>query len=88
MSPSAITEPCLGIDQLRPISRERRLYALGCQTMCLHGHNVRHGLNRDLGFSTEHRKENIRRVAEVAKLAFDHRLLVLRPSSPNWPGGV
>jgi bifunctional enzyme CysN/CysC len=56
---------------------ERRLYALGCQTMYLDGDNVRHGLNGDLGFSAEDRKENIRRVAEVAKLAYDHGLLVL-----------
>ncbi|MGA2658853.1 MAG: sulfate adenylyltransferase subunit CysN [Verrucomicrobiota bacterium] len=56
---------------------ERRLYALGCQTLYLDGDNLRHGLNGDLGFSTEHRKENIRRAAEVAKLAYDHGLLVL-----------
>lgn len=56
---------------------ERRLYALGCETFYLDGDNVRHGLNGDLGFSPEDRKENIRRVAEVAKLAFEHGHLVL-----------
>ncbi len=45
---------------------ERRLYALGCQTFYLDGDTMRHGLNGDLGFSPADRKENIRRVAEVA----------------------
>jgi bifunctional enzyme CysN/CysC len=56
---------------------EQRLFALGCQTFYLDGDNVRHGLNGDLGFSAAERKENIRRVAEVAKLAFDHGQLAL-----------
>ncbi len=56
---------------------ERKLYAMGCETFYLDGDNVRHGLNGDLGFSPEDRKENIRRVAEVAKLAFEHGHLVL-----------
>ncbi len=56
---------------------ERRLFALGVKTMFLDGDNVRHGLNGDLGFSEEDRNENIRRVAEVAKLGFDHGDLVL-----------
>ncbi len=56
---------------------ERRLFELGCQTFYLDGDNVRHGLNGDLGFSPAARKENIRRVAEVAKLAFDHGQLAL-----------
>lgn len=56
---------------------ERKLFALGCQTFYLDGDNVRHGLNGDLGFSPEDRKENIRRVAEVARLAFDHGQLAL-----------
>ncbi|MBK8047788.1 MAG: sulfate adenylyltransferase subunit CysN [Anaerolineales bacterium] len=51
---------------------EQRLFSLGCQTFFLDGDNVRHGLNGDLGFSAEDRKENIRRVAEVARLAFEH----------------
>ncbi|HSN74904.1 MAG TPA: sulfate adenylyltransferase subunit CysN [Anaerolineae bacterium] len=56
---------------------ERRLYALGIETFYLDGDNVRHGLNGDLGFSAADRKENIRRVGEVAKLAFEHGHLVL-----------
>ena len=56
---------------------ERRLFALGCRTFFLDGDNLRHGLNGDLGFAPEDRKENIRRAAEVAKLAFSHGNLVL-----------
>jgi adenylyl-sulfate kinase len=56
---------------------ERRLFALGCQVIYLDGDNVRHGLNGDLGFSPEDRKENIRRVAEVARLTFENGLLTL-----------
>jgi bifunctional enzyme CysN/CysC len=56
---------------------ERRLYDSGCHTFYLDGDNVRHGLNGDLGFSEQDRKENIRRVAEVARLAFDHGNLTL-----------
>ena len=47
---------------------EKDLIAQGCAAFILDGDNVRHGLNRDLGFSAEERTENIRRVAEVAKL--------------------
>lgn len=50
---------------------ERRLHALGKHTMVLDGDNVRSGLNRDLGFAPEDRQENVRRVAEVAKLLVD-----------------
>jgi bifunctional enzyme CysN/CysC len=56
---------------------ERRLFGLGCRTFFLDGDNLRHGLNGDLGFAPEDRKENIRRAAEVAKLAFAHGNLVL-----------
>ncbi len=56
---------------------ERRLHAMGCHTATLDGDNVRHGLNRDLGFTDADRVENIRRVAEVAKLMVDAGLLVL-----------
>jgi bifunctional enzyme CysN/CysC len=49
----------------------------GCHTFLLDGDNVRHGLNRDLGFTDEDRVENIRRVAEVAKLMVDAGLIVL-----------
>ena len=47
---------------------EKRLHALGHHTMILDGDNVRHGLNRDLGFSEADRVENIRRIAEVSRL--------------------
>jgi bifunctional enzyme CysN/CysC len=56
---------------------ERRLHALGCHTATLDGDNVRHGLNRDLGFTDADRVENIRRVGAVAKLMADVGLLVL-----------
>ncbi len=56
---------------------ERRLHTLGCHTATLDGDNVRHGLNRDLGFTDADRVENIRRVGEVAKLMADAGLLVL-----------
>ncbi len=56
---------------------ERRLHELGCHTTTLDGDNVRHGLNRYLGFTDADRVENIRRVGEVAKLMADAGLLVL-----------
>ncbi|HTP39813.1 MAG TPA: sulfate adenylyltransferase subunit CysN [Steroidobacteraceae bacterium] len=56
---------------------EKKLFGLGRHTYLLDGDNVRHGLNRDLGFSDTDRVENIRRVAEVAKLMTDAGLLVL-----------
>ena len=56
---------------------EKRLHAEGRHTYLLDGDNVRHGLNRDLGFTEADRVENIRRVAEVAKLMVDAGLIVL-----------
>ncbi|HEY5299289.1 MAG TPA: adenylyl-sulfate kinase [Acetobacteraceae bacterium] len=56
---------------------EKRLLAQGLHTMTLDGDNVRHGLNRDLGFSEADRVENIRRVAEVARLFIEAGLIVL-----------
>jgi bifunctional enzyme CysN/CysC len=56
---------------------EKRLHALGRHTYVLDGDNVRHGLNRDLGFTDADRAENIRRVAEVARLMVDAGLIVL-----------
>ncbi len=50
---------------------EVKLHSLGYHTYLLDGDNVRHGLNKDLGFSEEDRVENIRRIAEVAKLFMD-----------------
>ncbi|WP_420393840.1 sulfate adenylyltransferase subunit CysN [Acuticoccus sp.] len=56
---------------------ERRLVAAGRHTYILDGDNVRHGLNRDLGFTDADRVENIRRVAEAAKLFVDAGMIVL-----------
>ncbi len=56
---------------------DKRLHALGRHTYLLDGDNVRHGLNRDLGFTEEDRVENIRRVAEVARLMADAGLIVI-----------
>jgi bifunctional enzyme CysN/CysC len=56
---------------------ERKLLALGRHTMLLDGDNVRHGLNRDLGFTDADRVENIRRVGEVAKLMAEAGLIVI-----------
>jgi bifunctional enzyme CysN/CysC len=56
---------------------ERRLLALGRRSYLLDGDNIRHGLNRDLGFTAADRVENIRRIAEVAKLMVDAGLIVL-----------
>jgi bifunctional enzyme CysN/CysC len=56
---------------------EKRLHAMGYHTYMLDGDNVRHGLNRDLGFTDEDRVENIRRVAEVSRLMVDAGLIVL-----------
>ncbi len=56
---------------------EKKLHAMGRHTVMLDGDNLRHGLNRDLGFTQADRVENIRRVAEVAKLMADAGLIVL-----------
>jgi len=56
---------------------DRKLIAMGAHTMMLDGDNVRHGLNKDLGFTDADRVENIRRVAEVAKLMTDAGLITL-----------
>ena len=56
---------------------ENELYKLGCHTYLLDGDNVRHGLNRDLGFTHSDRVENIRRMGEVAKLFADAGQIVL-----------
>ncbi|MFZ5652951.1 MAG: adenylyl-sulfate kinase [Pseudomonadota bacterium] len=56
---------------------ERALYERGHHSYLLDGDNVRHGLNRDLGFSDADRVENIRRIAEVAKLFVDAGLIVM-----------
>jgi bifunctional enzyme CysN/CysC len=56
---------------------EKKLHALGRHTYLLDGDNVRHGLNKDLGFTEADRVENIRRVGEVARLMVDAGLIVL-----------
>jgi len=56
---------------------EKKLYELGKHTMLLDGDNVRHGLNRDLGFTDQDRVENIRRIAEVSKLMVSSGLITL-----------
>ncbi len=58
-------------------SVEKALYEMGQLSYVLDGDNVRHGLNGDLGFSDEDRKENIRRIGEVSKLFVDAGLLTL-----------
>ena len=59
------------------IQVERRLFENGISVQMLDGDNVRSGLNKNLGFSSEDRRENIRRIAEVAKLFLDHGTVVL-----------
>jgi adenylylsulfate kinase len=56
---------------------EQRLYQLGLHSYVLDGDNIRHGLNRGLGFGAEDRKENNRRIAEVAKLFVDAGVIAL-----------
>ncbi|HJV47248.1 MAG TPA: adenylyl-sulfate kinase [Bacillota bacterium] len=56
---------------------EKRLFERGSHTYLLDGDNVRHGLNKGLGFGAEDRKENIRRIAEVSKLFVDAGVIVL-----------
>ena len=56
---------------------EKQLFDRGIRTYVLDGDNVRHGLNANLGFSAEDRKENIRRIGEVARLMVDAGLIVL-----------
>ncbi len=56
---------------------EQKLYQAGKRTYLLDGDNVRHGLNRDLGFSDDDRVENIRRIAEMSRLFVDAGLIVL-----------
>lgn len=56
---------------------EQKLFALGQHTYLLDGDNVRHGLNKDLGFSDSDRVENIRRIGEMSKLFVDAGMIVL-----------
>ena len=59
------------------VALESLLYGKGCRTYILDGDNIRHGLNKNLGFSPEDRSENIRRVGEVAKLFTDCGIITL-----------
>lgn len=59
------------------IEAESLLYERGVRTYILDGDNIRHGLNKDLGFSPEDRTENIRRIGEVSKLFVDAGLIVM-----------
>jgi adenylylsulfate kinase len=59
------------------VDLEKRLLERGVRTYILDGDNIRHGLNKNLGFSPEDRTENIRRIGEVAKLFTDAGLVVL-----------
>ena len=56
---------------------ERALFAKGYKTYALDGDNIRHGINKDLGFSEEDRTENLRRIAEAAKLFVDSGTITL-----------
>jgi adenylylsulfate kinase len=56
---------------------EKKLFDLGVRSYVLDGDNVRHGINSDLGFSRQDRKENIRRIVEISKLLVDGGLIVL-----------
>ena len=56
---------------------EELLYQRGCRTYVLDGDNIRHGLNKNLGFSAEDRAENIRRIGEVAKLFADAGVIAI-----------
>lgn len=56
---------------------EKELHKRGIHTYILDGDNMRHGLNKNLGFSPEDRKENIRRIGEVAKLFVDAGVMIL-----------
>ncbi|CAH1206585.1 adenylyl-sulfate kinase [Paenibacillus sp. JJ-223] len=63
---------------------ERRMHQQGLRCYVLDGDNVRHGLNKDLGFNAEDRQENLRRIGEVSKLMVDAGLVVLSAFiSPN-----
>ena len=67
-----------------------KLHERGCHSFVLDGDNIRHGLNKNLGFSPEEREENIRRIGEVAKLFADgcghdrnHRIHLPLPKRPG-----
>ncbi|MBN2017374.1 MAG: adenylyl-sulfate kinase [Candidatus Cloacimonetes bacterium] len=59
------------------VELQAQLFEEGCQVFILDGDNIRHGLNKDLGFSPEDREENIRRIGEVAKLFADAGVIAI-----------
>jgi len=59
------------------INLEKKLFDKGYQVCLLDGDNIRHGLNKDLGFSPQDREENIRRIGELAKLLANYGLIVI-----------
>ncbi|MBF0554313.1 MAG: adenylyl-sulfate kinase [Nitrospirae bacterium] len=68
--------PCSG-KSASAFSVEKRLYSMGAKTMVLDGDNVRHGLCSNLGFSMSDRQENIRRIAEVARLFIEAGVITM-----------
>lgn len=68
--------PCSGKSTIA-VELQNMLFKKGCQVFVLDGDNIRHGLNKDLGFSSEDRAENIRRIGEVAKLFTEAGLIVI-----------
>lgn len=68
--------PCSGKSTLAN-ALEIKLFNLGYQTYLIDGDNLRSGINKDLGFSIEDRKENLRRVAEIAKILLDAGIIVI-----------
>lgn len=59
------------------VSLEQKMHHLGLHTYVLDGDNIRHGLNKDLGYTDQDRKENIRRISEVAQLMVDAGLIAI-----------
>jgi adenylyl-sulfate kinase len=59
------------------VETEKQLFDMGCHVCLLDGDNIRHGLNKNLGFSPEDREENIRRIAELGKLLRNTGLMVI-----------
>ena len=68
--------PCSGKSTIA-VELQKYLFKMGCRVFVLDGDNIRHGLNKDLGFSPEDREENIRRISEVAKLFTEAGFLVI-----------
>ena len=68
--------PCSGKSTIA-VEFQALLFELGCNAYILDGDNIRHGLNKDLGFSPQEREENIRRIGEVAKLFCDAGFLII-----------